>query len=246
MEIKTTEEKITAAVKLFLAVKKICEDNDFKAVAFSCWPKLNELNLAGCLTVSLLDSLGVPAGCEGDMLSTISMLILRILSGKPTAVMDLPVFDEEDDSVLLWHCGAAPFEMANKRGVICRNHYRSEFASEESFENLAPVTDVIYPPGANMTSFRLTRESDYFYYFAGKGLDESKKMYNGSRGWFGDLTLNGEPVKAIDLVNTILNSGIQHHFPMVLQNVGKYIEEFAYWLGLKKVLKNEYKDYLYS
>ena len=83
-------------------------------------------------------------------------------------------------------------------------------------------------------------------FFIIPNMDESKKMYDGSRGWFGDLTLNGEPVKAIDLMNTILNSGIQHHFPMVLEDVGKYIEEFAYWLGLKKVLKNEYKDYLYS
>ena len=177
------------------------------------------------------------------MLSTISSLILRILSGETTAVMDMPAFDDKDDSVLLWHCGAAPFEMANKRGVICRNHYRAEFAEVDSFDNLAPVTDIIYPSEIDMTSFRLTRESDYFYYFTGKGLSESKKSYDGSRGWFGNLKLYNEPIKAIDLVNTILNNGIQHHFPIVLQNVGKYIEEFAYWLGLKKIEKDEYKDY---
>jgi len=30
-----------------------------------------------------------------------------------------------------------------------------------------------------------------------------------------------------------------------MENVSPYIEEMAYWLGLKKAVKKTYKDYLY-
>lgn len=244
-EIKVKDIKIIDSVKIYLAAKKICEENGFKAVAFSCWPKLgNFKNMTACLCDSLLDSVGIPAACEGDMLSAISMLILKILSEKPPAVMDLPAFDEEDDSILIWHCGSAPFEMAGRRGVICRNHYRADFADEPEFDNLGPVTDIIYPK-SDVTVFRLTGESGLFYYFTGKTFNEEKKSWNGSRGWVNELKLYGKPVRAIDLMNTILINNIQHHFPIVLQNIGPYIEEFAYWLDLKKVKRVEYKDYLY-
>ncbi|MFH0795785.1 MAG: hypothetical protein V2A65_01855 [Candidatus Omnitrophota bacterium] len=242
--IKVKENKIIDSVRNYLAVKKICEEYNFKSVAFSCWPKLTNMNLTGCLSLSLLNSIGIPAGCEGDMLSAISMLILKILSGKSPAVMDLPAFDDKDDSVLVWHCGSAPFEMAGKRGIICRSHYRAAFADETGFDNLGPIIDIIYQK-TDITVFRLIGESDLFYYFTGKTFDEKKKSWNGSRGWINGLKLYGEPIKAIDLINTILTNNIQHHFPIVLKDVGKYLEEFAYWLDLKKVRRMEYKDHLY-
>jgi L-fucose isomerase-like protein len=242
-EVMVDDRKIVDSVRNYLAVKKMCEENNFKAVAFSCWPKLLRMNLTGCLSVSLLDSAGIPAGCEGDILSTLSMLILRYLSDEPAAVMDLPVFDEEDNSVLLWHCGAAPYEMAGNRTVVCRCHYRAEFSDDPEFRKLGPVTDMMYPE-SEVTVFRLTGESDQFYYFTGRVFDNNKKSYNGSRGWVNSLRLCGEPVSSIDLMNTILNNSIQHHFPLVLKDVGDAIEEFAYWLGLGKVQPVRYTDYL--
>jgi len=241
-EIRVKDIKIIDSVKIYLATKRMCEENNFKAIAFSCWPKLWDFNnVTACLSNSLLDSIGIPAACEGDILSAISMLILNILSGKPSAVMDFPVFDDEDDSILMWHCGSAPFEMADSRGVICRNHYRAEFAEKPEFRDLGPITDIIYL-NSDITIFRLTGESEYFYYFTGKTFNEGKKSWNGSRGWVGNLKLYDKPIKAIDLVNTILLNSIQHHFPIVLKDIGKYIKEFAYWLGLKKVKRIDYED----
>ena len=243
--IRVDEVKIVESVRNYLAVAALCRRHGFKAVAFSCWPKLGAMmNLTGCLSDSLLDSIGIPAACEGDMLSAISMLVLATLSGEPTAVMDMPGFGVESDSLLLWHCGSAPFEMANQAGVACRHHYRSEFADEPEFEKLGPVTDLIYKPG-DVTVFRLTGESDRFYYFTGRTTDNGKPSWYGSRGWITDLKLYGKPIGVMDLLNTLLASGVQHHYPMVLKDVGKYLEEFAYWLGLERVKPITYQDYLY-
>ena len=240
---RVSEEKVRDSVKMYLAIKKICDENNYSAVAFSCWPKLMPLKeMVGCLTNSLLNSDGIAAGCEADIMGTISMLVLQKLTGVPVALMDLAKFDEKDQSLLLWHCGSAPFEMANERGVICEKHYFADYA--ESVKNCGPITDMIFKK-SDVTIFRLSGEGDKFYYVTGKFFDPDKKSFCGSLGWVNELKFYEEPIKAWDLANTFLTNGLPHHFPIVLQNVGPYLEEFAYWMELKKVRRYDYRDYLY-
>ena len=240
---RVSEEKVRDSVKMYLAIKKICDENNYSAVAFSCWPKLMPLKeMVGCLTNSLLNSDGISAGCEADIMGTVSMLILRKITNQPIALMDLAKFDEADESLLLWHCGSAPFEMANERGVICEKHYFADYA--ESVKNCGPVTDMIFKKG-DVTIFRLSGEGDKFYYVTGKFFNPEKKSFCGSRGWVNELKFYEEPIKAWDLANTFLTNGLPHHFPMVMQNAGPYLEEFAYWAELKKVKRYDYRDYLY-
>ncbi|MHB1276291.1 MAG: hypothetical protein ACYC0D_10420, partial [Candidatus Humimicrobiaceae bacterium] len=177
---KASEEKIKYSVQMFLAINKIVKENNYSAVAFSCWPKLMpKKEMVGCLVNSMLNSIGVPGGCEADVLSTISMIVLSSLTKKPVAVMDLPKFDEKDDSLLLWHCGSAPKEMANSRGCICDRHYFAEY--DESIKNCAPITDIIFKK-SDVTVFRFFDDGKGFYYFTGKFFNEDKKSFNGSRG----------------------------------------------------------------
>ncbi len=242
---RISDNKIVDSVKMYLAIRQICEENEYSAVAFSCWPKLMPLKgMSGCLINALLNNVGIPAGCEADVLGTVSMLALKYLAGTSTALMDLPTFDTEDNSLQLWHCGTAPFDMADVKGVKLEKHYFADYTSKENLKDCGPITDVHFRD-SDVTVFRFTGEADCFYYFTGKTFNEGKKTFDGSRGWMSDLKLYGEPVSVIDLMNTMLVNGLPHHYPMVLSNVGKYIEEFAYWMGLKKVRKMEYKDYLY-
>jgi len=236
-------DKIKDSVKMYLAIKKIAFENNYDAVAFSCWPKLMPLKeMCGCLVNSMLNSIGLPAGCEGDVLSTISMLVLKSITGREVAVMDLPKFDWDDNSLLLWHCGSAPIEMANSRGCICEKHYFADY--DESLKNCGPTTDLIFKEG-DVTVFRFTGEGDGFYYFTGNFFNEKKKSFNGSRGWVNNLSLYDEPISSLDLANTFILNGAPHHYPMVMENVGKYLEEIGYWLDLKKLKRMPYRDYLY-
>lgn len=96
-----------------------------------------------------------------------------------------------------------------------------------------------------MTVFRLTGNADSFYYFTGRMLGGKKKSFYGSRGWVSDLRLYDKPIEVLDLVNTMLVHGLPHHYPMVLENAHGLIEELAFWLGLKKISRIPYRDYLY-
>jgi hypothetical protein len=106
-----------------------------------------------------------------------------------------------------------------------------------------PIVDVTFKP-SDMTVFRLTGEADSFYYFTGRFSDDHKKTFNGSRGRVKDLKLYREPVKALDLMNTLMTRAWTHHYPIVLEDVSAYLEEFAYWTDLKRVKNAEYRDYL--
>ena len=59
---------------MFLAIQRIVEENGYAAVALSCWPKLMpKKGMSGCLINALLNNLKIPAGCEADVLGTVSM-----------------------------------------------------------------------------------------------------------------------------------------------------------------------------
>jgi hypothetical protein len=238
------DDKVRNAVKMYLAIRKLVEENDWSAVGFSCWPKLlPKMGMTGCLVNSLLNNAMIPGGCESDVGGTVSMLVLKLLSNQTTVLMDLARFDTTDDSVLIWHCGTGPFDMANGKGVLLDRHYFADYTDNPALRDCGPAVNITFKPG-EMTVFRLTGEADSFYYFTGRFSDDPKKTFNGSRGWAKDLKLYREPVKALDLMNTIMTRAWTHHYPMVLKDVSAYLEEFAYWTDLKRVQKAEYKDYL--
>ena len=237
-------DKIRFAVKMALAVKKLSAEHDWAAVAFSCWPKLMPLKgMSGCLVNAILNNAMIPGGCEADVGGTVSMLILKLLSDQTTVLMDLPRFDAADNSLMIWHCGTAPFDMANDRGVLLERHYFADYSDDPGMKDCGPIVDVVFKPG-DMTVFRVVGEADSFYYFTGTFFEEGKKTYSGSRGWVKNLKLYREPVKVLDLMNTIMTRAWTHHYPMVMKDVSAPLEELAYWLDLKRVKKAEYRDYL--
>jgi len=241
---RISDEKIRSSVKMALAVRTLAERNDWSAVAFSCWPKLMpKKGMSGCLVNALLNNGMLPGGCEADVGGTVSMLVLKLLSDQTTVLMDLPRFDTADDSLMIWHCGTSPFDMANERGVLLERHYFADYSEDPGMKDCGPVVDVIFKPG-DMTVFRIVGEADSFYYFTGRFFDEGKKTFHGSRGWVRELKLYREPVTALDLMNTIMTRAWAHHYPMVLKDVSAYLEEFAYWLDLKRVKKEPYREYL--
>ena len=54
------KDKIVLSVRMYSAIKKLCETQEYDAVAFSCWPKLMPLKgMSGCLVNALLNNAGI-------------------------------------------------------------------------------------------------------------------------------------------------------------------------------------------
>jgi len=89
--------------RLFLAVKQIMIEERAQAVTSS---HCMGMPAKGCLTFSKLNDLGFVGACEGDMDSTLTMLIFAYAFGVPGFITD-PFFDLAKNAVVHAHCTSA-------------------------------------------------------------------------------------------------------------------------------------------
>lgn len=60
---------------------EIIEDNKLDGIAVECFPMVQEKGITACLSLARLNDIGVPAACEGDLVSLAGMLLIQHLTG---------------------------------------------------------------------------------------------------------------------------------------------------------------------
>jgi L-fucose isomerase-like protein len=224
-----------------LAVIKLAEEQGFEAVALSCWPQFqSDYGLAVCSVMGHLNTSGLIAACEGDLTSAISMLTLRYLTaGDVVTLMDLVTIDQADESVLLWHCGPTSPNLADDQGAELKSLWL--FDGPEG-EQTGLHNDLVLKPGA-ATVLGFTTDFERMLLLEGK-IDNTKPSYRGSRGWFADLRLNEAAISTNDLIQTLMVSGYQHHYPFAYGNLSVAGLELCGWLGIDPVRSESYTPYV--
>ncbi len=232
------------SVKMYLAYKQLVEEFGYDAIAISCWPKFqDDYKYSVCSTIGMLNDDKIVAACEGDLMSAISMVALQEMSDESTTLMDFSAFDEEDDSIMLWHCGPASKKFCEKNGYKISHNF-SGMAHEQGLVNgTGIVRDMEFDPGA-ASVFRFSGDMESYINVTGDFIGNTKVSNCGSRGWFKNLKLNGKPIGALDFTNTILAGGFEHHYPVAWGNWSDEIAEMNKWLGIKPVTKISYENYL--
>ncbi|MBN2307514.1 MAG: twin-arginine translocation signal domain-containing protein [Candidatus Hydrogenedentes bacterium] len=101
--VEPTHDEIVNSARFFLATKKLMIEHGAHAVTSSnCMGGPAK----GCLTYSKLNDLGFVGACEGDMDSTLTMLMFRYGVGIPGFISD-PVFDTARNALIHFHCTCA-------------------------------------------------------------------------------------------------------------------------------------------
>ena len=94
--------EIIESARLFLAIKELMIQEKAQAVAGShCMG-----DPRGCLTFSKLNDLGFVGACEGDMDSTLTMLMFAYAFHLPGFISD-PVIDKAKNAMVHFHCTSA-------------------------------------------------------------------------------------------------------------------------------------------
>ncbi len=101
--VEPTREQIIDSVKLYLVVKDLMIKHAAQAIASS---HCMGLPAKGCLTFSKLNDLGLVGACEGDIDSTLTMLMFAYAFGVPGFITD-PVFDTSENALIHFHCTCA-------------------------------------------------------------------------------------------------------------------------------------------
>jgi hypothetical protein len=98
--VEPSREDICNSARLYLALKDIMIERGAQAVTSS---HCMGLPAKGCLAFSKLNDLGLVGACEGDMDSTLTMLIFSYAFGVPGFISD-PLFDTSKNAVIHAHC----------------------------------------------------------------------------------------------------------------------------------------------
>ncbi len=228
--------------RVLRAYQEIVREQELDALAVSCWPQFQQdYHLAVCSVMGAANQMGVVAACEGDVASAVSMLALKYMSGgEIVSLMDLSAIDETDDSVLLWHCGPAPVSFANDGGVRMGPLWL--FDGYEG-DPIGLHNDLTLKSGA-ATVMGFTTDFKRMLILEGM-IGNGKPSYVGSRGWMADISLHGVKIDTRDLVETIMSSKYQHHYPLIYGEYAHASMEMGAWLGIRLIQRRNYQTYLH-
>lgn len=98
------KNEIKKALEIYGAFSRLVEKYNLSGFSVRCFDLLTSVKNTGCLGLALLNQMGIYSGCEGDMPSLISMMILGEISGKPVFMCNPSRINKERDEIVFAHC----------------------------------------------------------------------------------------------------------------------------------------------
>ncbi|WP_071145288.1 fucose isomerase [Bacteroides ihuae] len=134
---EATPGDLIKAMRLYRAVKIVCEEEKLDALTLSCFKLIERTGTTGCLALSLLNDEGIVAGCEGDLQSIFTLLAIKALTGKVGFMANPSMVNTRNNEIVLAHCtiGTSLTEQ-----YIIRNHFETE--SGIGIQGIMPTGDV--------------------------------------------------------------------------------------------------------
>ncbi|HHX30055.1 MAG TPA: hypothetical protein GX720_02380 [Clostridiaceae bacterium] len=97
-------EEIESALNVYGAMMRMIERYKLDAVTLRCFDLLKAIQTTGCLALAILNSQGIPAACEGDSQSLVSMTLLHALTGQASFMANPSAMFPSDKEIIFAHC----------------------------------------------------------------------------------------------------------------------------------------------
>lgn len=110
------------ALKIYVALKNIVTRYNLSGLTLRCFDLLDSVGNTGCLALAMLNSEGIPSGCEGDVPALLTMTIGQALTGSCGFQANPSRIDPQTGELLLAHC-TIPFNMVLSRSF--NTHFES-------------------------------------------------------------------------------------------------------------------------
>ena len=150
-----SRDEVVKAMRLYRAVKAIVERYHLDAFTLNCFDLIPTTRTTGCVALALLNQEGIPAGCEGDEQTLLTMLAVQAATGEMTFMANpSKILDNTAHEMVFAHCTIAP---AMTDRYIVRDHYESlsGVAVEGIFEPMDMT--VVKCGGKGMERFFISR-----------------------------------------------------------------------------------------
>lgn len=116
------QSEVEKALCVYGAFQRIVDRYQLCGVSVRCFDLLDTVHTTGCLGLSILNSLGVYGGCEGDMPTLLSMAVLGSVTGEPLFMCNPSRFDTRAGCATFAHC-TVPTTMLS--GFTLNTHFES-------------------------------------------------------------------------------------------------------------------------
>ena len=100
------------AEAIYERLKEIVLQNDLQGVTLRCFDLLSTVKNTGCIALSKLNDEGIPAACEGDIPTLLTMMLAKKLTGELCFQVN-PARIQPDGEMLFAHC-TLPLGMTEK------------------------------------------------------------------------------------------------------------------------------------
>lgn len=154
-DVSVGDDVMLAQIKMYLAMKKLVRNEGFDFVCVRCMPELPSYHTTFCLAHAFLndrfDEQGekepIVCGCEVDINGTITMQMLKNITGAPVMFGDFLLYDEKQNIATLCNCGSMAVEFATGRkdvkwveGTVAEFDYKLGCASPQYVAKPGKVT----------------------------------------------------------------------------------------------------------
>jgi L-fucose isomerase-like protein len=104
---KVPDEAILKMAKFALVVDDWMQSLGVSATAIQCWSSLQKnYGVNVCTIMSMMSEQMLPSACEVDIAGVVSMYVLQLASGRPSALVDWNNnYGDDPDKCVLFHCG---------------------------------------------------------------------------------------------------------------------------------------------
>ena len=134
---EATPDDMLKAMKIYHALKRIAEEDKLSALTLSCFRLIELTGTTGCLALSLLNDEGIIAGCEGDLQSIFTMLVVKTLTTQSTFMANPSMINTRTNEIVLAHCTIG---LKQTEKFILRSHFETDLSI--GIQGILPTGDV--------------------------------------------------------------------------------------------------------
>lgn len=124
-EIEVATDDIVNAAKIYLAMRLLILKHDLSAITIRCFDLIKQRDVTGCIGMSLCNDQGMVAGCEADLESTLTMMIVSFLTGEPCWMANPARIDVVKNTITLAHCTVATGMITDLSKSALISHFES-------------------------------------------------------------------------------------------------------------------------
>ncbi|MEW6723534.1 MAG: fucose isomerase [Bacillota bacterium] len=120
--VEPDQATLAGAIGLYRALRELVGRYRLDALSARCFDLLGAVANTGCLALSRLNDEGIVAGCEGDLPATLTMLLVRELTGRGSFMANPSDLDVDRGTITFAHC-TVPLSLVES--VSLRSHFES-------------------------------------------------------------------------------------------------------------------------